>query len=231
MQGLFKCPHRYTTKNQKGTEFLELAICLPLVIGFLFGMFDTARLCLGASAVRTGVYQAARRAVGLQRNPGAIFSTSMENRDEIYASELDYMSTYPWKEYPEDNTPVRYISYSDTKYFPSTLFKAEATAMAYAYHIAYNTFGELKWPCQDAPSCILCRPLRKSSKTENIFCVDDGENNCASYSVRFLGLECTLDVPITSTIIAFGWLPEYLPITSRVYLPVDNYSKVQFDYK
>lgn len=209
--------------GERGSHFVELAIGLPLFIALLFSMFDIARISLAQTAVRAGVYHAARRAVAVRRPVDNTYLNSLfaDSRSTSRAA-LNH------RLFRTDNAGIDYY----TKNAPQTLFRSEVLAMAYAYEILGRSFGKMKYPCTDEPNCAACSPMRDTDPEYlELFCKDA---DCAGgpgteYSVRYLGLRCTIQVPIMSTTTFMGWLPPSMAITSTAFVPMENYSLVEFD--
>lgn len=227
--------------TEKGAHFVELAIAVPLFIGLLFGVFDTARLALAYSALNAAVYQAGRRAVGIYRptnNPGldAIFGNPPPNAPPNYTTDPANLSTVP--------APNPYMKGTSANgaWYPSNLtnpiWRPEALAIAYAYQILERSFGSLAWPCTDSPYCTVCWTLRDvDAQYVDLFC-DPVETAAAGgdcstmtqpllYTVAYLGLRCRMYVPIMTTSIALGWLPSYVPVTATTYVSMENCSDVR----
>lgn len=219
------------SKSEKGAHFVELALAIPLFIGLLFGMFDMARLALGYSALHSAVYQGTRRGIGYFRpanntSLASVFSPPSNIAAKGALSGVDFL--------------VNGVNSGDaTSWYTSNIeapmvFKAEALAAGYAYKIIERSFGGLKWPCEEA-GCVACAPNRDKLEYLNLFCdpgLSGAAGNCSNAGtavvpVAYLGIECSLYVPIMTTSVFLGWLPDKIHLRATAYVSVDNYTAAE----
>jgi hypothetical protein len=213
-------------REERGAHFIELAIALPVFLALLLALFDLARISLGYSAVRAGTYHGVRRGIGARRPINNSFINGLygaAGTGTVTTTSLNASNIFKT---PTGN-PTWYAKNS-----PPQIYRNEAVAVANAYHIISASFGQLHYPCTDRKNCVACTPTRdKDAEYVQLFCpIASGGTSCArEYRVKYLGMRCTLNVPIVSSNIAWGWLPEYLSITETIYISMENYANAVFD--
>lgn len=242
---------RRPSTDERGAHLVELAIGLPLFIGLLFAMFDTARVSLATSAVRAAVYQGTRRAVGVRRPVTNPFFSSAFSSDPISATSL--MGEPLFDNLPGPiGTPYYGQTAAPTEPYrgPAQVFRVETIAMAYAYRIIMRSFGNVKYPCEES-NCARCVSLRGSPQYSRLLCesacpLDTSATpaqpdaacvaDCQAVApnavfARYLALECTIYVPVMTTSVFMGWLPERIGVTADAYVSMENQAEVIFDPK
>ncbi|MFN8390259.1 MAG: TadE family protein [Bdellovibrionota bacterium] len=223
-----------TGHGERGAEAVELAIALPVFVAILFGCIDVGRLCAGYSAVRAAVVVGTREAVGLQRPEWQAVNTIMGNSTDQEVP-IGTFVTRAKTAYPEfvdsaaNSTQTNwYQTQADTNGITS-LYRLEVRAIAYATRVLSQSTGNMSYPCNDRESCVHCFTLRGNANYyQKYFSVDVG-NAQRTWVANMLGLECTYNVPITTASVALGILPQFVPVTARVYVPINNYAAVLYD--
>ena len=215
-------------RSQAGVEAIELAIVLPLFFGMLFGFIDVARIVSGYAAVRTAAATGARYAVGFQRTEWNSVQTLTGGADKIalnaglLSSQIpDFVSDGSYGQWYVDRAAAQNLLNNE-------LYKIELKGIAFATRILSRSVGKANYPCEQ-PGCFHCFTLRGDQNNyDQYFSIDTGGGS-RTWTANMLGLTCTFNVPITTTMVAFGWLPITVPVTARVYVPVQNQAGAVYD--
>ncbi len=230
------CSFRRSADNQRGAYLLELAIILPLLIGFIFVSIDIARITAGYSAVRMATALGSRWAVGVNRVRWKVFKDLWTTRDMTtglipIASISGTSPSY----YKLNTSDVSFYSgdqfSSGTKL--TTLYEMELRAIAYGNDVVRRSLGEVVYPCRTGPSCLACFTIRKEVDSTSM--TDDFTQGVAEsgktmkFPVKMLGLRCDYNVPITTSSLALGWLPQFITVRSTAFVPINDYANIYYD--
>jgi hypothetical protein len=228
---------RRSFSEQRGVEAIELAIALPVFVALLFGCIDVGRMVSGYSTVRAATVIGAREAVGLQRTDwqavSAVMGDSGEQNPDVSISSFvsaakDHSPEFISPRHPTDDANL-YSEKAGANNIEK-LYRLEVRAIAYANKIIADSSGNMDYPCENKPSCFYCFTLRGNNDYyKQYFSVPVGSSSQRIYVSTLLGLECTYDVPITSAAVGLGLLPEFVPVTARVYVPINNYTTLTYD--
>ena len=218
--------------SERGVEAIELAIILPVFIGLLFGSIDIARLVASYSAVRAAVSLGGRQAVGMQRPDWSSVTAVVGTEDEFDTSSGSWSS---WQQVPALWSGTNSLGDINTYQSRSTalnldrIYKLEVRAIAYANTVLTEALGQVDYPCSDQAGCAVCFTIRGDPELyQKYFSVDTG-GGIRFYAANMLALECQYNVPITSAVAAMGWLPEFVTVSARIYVPVTNYTGAVYD--
>ena len=221
--------------SERGVEAVELAIALPVFLMLLFGSIDMGRMVSGYSTVRAAVATGARQAVGLQRKEWQAVNTAMGNATDSFVSVAAFVAQ-------AENLAPEFVStvgatnanwYLTQSLNPATqvdnIFRLEARAIAYANVILARSAGNLEYPCTDRPSCVACFTVRGSPDFYKKYFSAQVGGQPRVWTANMLGISCSYNVPITSTLIGMGILPSFVTVTARVYVPINNYTSDIYD--
>ena len=88
--------------------------------------------------------------------------------------------------------------------------------------------GNAEYPC-DTAGCYNCFTLRGDEENfQKYFSLAAGGGN-RTWKARMLGLQCVYNVPVTTALVGLGWLPEFVTVTGRAYVSMENYAGVSYD--
>ncbi len=208
-------------RSERGVQIIEFALALPIFFGFIFGLIDLSRVVTGYSTVRSAVAIGARRGAGVERaewpQVTSLFGNSSEQEltrgrslagSPTFVSDAGDSSLTRWY---EDQMNVQQLD---------ALYRMELRAIGYANVALANNLGRVRYPCQGTPGCARCFTLRGDPSIQSFFSARGlGE----SWTVKVIALQCSYDVPISLTSMAFGLLPQFITISSKAYIPVTGY--------
>ena len=181
-----------------------------------------------SSTPTTAAATGARYAVGFQRTEWNSVQTLTGGADKIalnaglLSSQIpDFVSDGSYGQWYVDRAAAQNLSNNE-------LYKIELKGIAFATRILSRSVGKANYPCEQ-PGCFHCFTLRGDQNNyDQYFSIDTGGGS-RTWTANMLGLTCTFNVPITTTMVAFGWLPITVPVTARVYVPVQNQAGAVYD--
>lgn len=219
--------------SEMGAYLIEVAIILPLVIGFMFAAIDVARITAGYSAVRMATALGSRWAVGVNRVRWQVFHDLWTSQDANGLIPISALSTTVETYY---KLGINNIDFYTTDQFDSTtklsdLYEMEFRAIAYGNDIVRRSLGEVIYPCRDQPGCLACFTIRRASATlaEDFTQGNSETGRTMNFPVKMLGLRCDYNVPITSSSVSLGWFPPFITVRSTAFVPISDYANIYYD--
>ena len=230
---------RIDLNKEAGIQTVELALTLPLVLFIIFGTIDVARIVAAYSSVRTATAIGTRQAVGeLRSEPmgvGMVMGVGDYYMRDMGSSSWTNNSAYTTPSgAPPTNTVNAHYRNSCNGGGPLTnLYRYEARALAWANLILYRNSPKASYPCDPAgpaKQCFSCCILRGSQELyEKIFSLPSDNGGLPYYAAKFVGIQCTQMVPMTTAMIGLGLLDPFVAVTANAYIPVSNYAGNHFD--
>ena len=225
-------------RSQAGAYVIELAIIIPLMIGFLFAAVDMARITSGYSAVRMATALGSRWAVGVNRVRWKVFKDLWAFRDTSTGLvPLNKLGTTQPSYFRLNRADVSF--YTGDQFGASTkltsLYEMELRAIAYANDIIRRSEGQntVQYPCRDQPGCLACFTIRKevdSASLNDDFTEGYSESGRSlKFPVKMLGLRCDYNIPITTSSLALGWFPNFITVRSTAFVPINDYANIYYD--
>lgn len=227
--------------SQVGVQTVELALTLPLVLFIIFGTIDIARIVAAYSSVRTATAIGTRQAVGELRPEPAGVGSVMNSASPIgsgYYSAM--MGTTNWANQAffapgtsmDPAMQSRYRENCEGKPL-NTIYRYEVRALAWANFILHSNSPKVSYPCPRSgitEQCFRCCILRSSGDLyEKLFSLQNPDTGNSVYSAKFIGIQCTQIVPMTTAMIGLGALSPFIAVSGTAYIPVSNYAGNHFD--
>lgn len=227
----------------RGIQTVELALTLPLVLFVIFGTIDIARIVSAYSTVRTATAIGTRQAVGELRPESAGVAAVMESAGGPGSGYFKGdMSSTDWRgdafigpaPNPSSTLQEHYRKSCDGRPL-STVYRYEVRALAWSNFILHTNSPNVRYPCDPTLSepneaCFSCCILRNSNELyEKLFSLPNPVTNNAHYSAKFVGIQCTQIVPMTTATIGLGALERFVSVSGNAYIPVSNYAGNHFD--
>ena len=222
---------------ERGAYVIEVAIVIPLLFGFIFAAIDVAKITSGYSAVRMATALGSRWAVGVNRVRWKVFKDLWATRNAttglipIGGIAGTVPSYYKFRQADVSFYSTDQFLASGT--YLTSLYEMELRAIAYGNDVVRRSVGDVKYPCRDQPSCLACFTIRKeidSNSVDDDFTEGYSESgNTIGFPVKMLGLRCDYNVPISSSSITLGWLPQFITVRSTAFVPINDYANIYYD--
>ena len=228
---------RPSTFTERGAYVIEVAIIIPLLFGFVFAAIDVAKITSGYSAVRMATALGSRWAVGVNRVRWKVFKDLWATRNAatglipIGGISATAPSYYKYRQSDVSFYSADQFVTAGTKL--TNLYEMELRAIAFGNDVVRRSVGEVRYPCRDQPGCLACFTIRKEV---NAATMDDDftegyseRGNTIGFPVKMLGLRCDYNVPISTSSLALGWLPQFVTVRSSAFVPINDYANIYYD--
>lgn len=223
--------------NESGAHFVELTFTVPIFFLYLFVMFDLARIAV----FYTGAFNAARagaRYGSMADSPNRPEWATIQARfgwqlsippGQVGATLITEpvfhngpIGTYD-NEFYQQMTNAAMTFVGETRSPLATFYRTEAKAIAYSYGTLREIIGEFTYPLLDTSDewnepidSGACFTIRGSDSHSNAFF------NGSEVYAKMLGVRCDVQVKLWSSILTFGFGPEYFRLSSTAFEDVGH---------